>query len=138
MSEGAVYLDASALVKLVVWEAESETLRTYVSGLAEGGAAVVTSRISVVEVTRAVARRMGLVPESVATVFASVAVREVTARIVDQAAELAPASVRSLDAIHLASALELGPELVAFVTYDARLAEAAAAAGLPVVAPKPA
>jgi predicted nucleic acid-binding protein len=66
-----------------------------------------------------------------------VALREVSARIADQAAALTPASIRSLDAIHLASALELGPELAAFVTYDARLAEAAAAAGLPVVAPSP-
>lgn len=131
MTEGAAYLDASALVKLIVQEAESESLRAYVSSLP----AVVTSRISVVEVTRAVARSLGTVPDSVATVFSDVALREVDARIAERAAALTPASIRSLDAIHLASALELGAELVAFVTYDGRLAEAAAAAGLPVVAP---
>jgi predicted nucleic acid-binding protein len=46
-----------------------------------------------------------------------------------------PASVRSLDAIHLATALHLGPRLTAFVTYDRRLADAVAAAGLPIAMP---
>lgn len=51
------------------------------------------------------------------------------------AGDLAPFSLRTLDAIHLASALARGPELDAFLTYDDRLAEAARSLGLPVVRP---
>jgi predicted nucleic acid-binding protein len=51
------------------------------------------------------------------------------------AATVEPSQLRSLDAIHLASALALGPDLETFVSYDARLADAARAAGLTVVAP---
>ena len=58
-----------------------------------------------------------------------------TWRIAEAAAVLPPVNLRSLDAIHLAFALALGDELDAFVTYDARLADAARANGLPVVAP---
>jgi len=54
-------------------------------------------------------------------------------RIVAQA--VTPATVRSLDAIHLATALRLGRQLTSFVTYDKRLADAAAAVGLTVHAP---
>lgn len=48
---------------------------------------------------------------------------------------VAPASVRGLDAIHLATALHLGSQLTTFVTYDRRLADAVAAAGLPIAMP---
>lgn len=51
------------------------------------------------------------------------------------AATVGPSSLRTLDAIHLATALGLGAELDAFVTYDNRLAEAARSLGLPVVSP---
>lgn len=53
----------------------------------------------------------------------------------DLAGELEPSPLRSLDAIHLAAALELGDELEALVTYDERMAEGARALGLPVAAP---
>jgi predicted nucleic acid-binding protein len=55
--------------------------------------------------------------------------------IARSAAALGPSALRTLDAIHLATAMALGPELDAFVTYDDRLAEAARAVGLPVVRP---
>jgi predicted nucleic acid-binding protein len=57
-------------------------------------------------------------------------------RIATRAAGLAPASIRSLDAIHLATALELGADLTAFVCYDDRLSAAAAALGLQVKSPR--
>lgn len=60
---------------------------------------------------------------------------ELERRIGEAAAAVDPATLRSLDAIHLATALSLGAELDAFVTYDARLADAARAAGITVVAP---
>jgi predicted nucleic acid-binding protein len=62
-------------------------------------------------------------------------VLELDARVADRAVAVAPTLLRSLDAIHVASALELGPTLDAFVTYDDRLALAARQMGLPVVRP---
>ena len=125
-----VYADASALVKLVVPEAESvPMLRWYVEA-----ERVVTSRVGVVELRRAAARYRhdagGL-----RSLLASVEVFELDTRVADRAASTDPALLRALDAIHLATALELGDGLGAFITYDARLAEAARAAGLPVVMP---
>ena len=55
--------------------------------------------------------------------------------IVEQAAILIPRELRSLDAIHLASALSLNGDLTDFVAYDVRLCSAAESAGLPVVSP---
>jgi uncharacterized protein len=60
---------------------------------------------------------------------------ELSAGIADAAAKLEPPSLRTLDAVHLASALSLGDDLGAFVAYDRRLAEAAEAAGIEVLAP---
>lgn len=55
--------------------------------------------------------------------------------VLERAAALGPAELRSLDALHIASALELGDELDALVAYDVRLREAAEANGIPTVAP---
>jgi uncharacterized protein len=73
--------------------------------------------------------------EAVEAVLAGIELIELDDPIARAAGEMHPASLRSLDAIHLASALALGDELAAFVTYDARLADAARSAGLPVIAP---
>jgi hypothetical protein len=59
----------------------------------------------------------------------------ITRDLLETAADLGPPSLRSLDALHLATALSLGSALDAFVVYDERLARAATEAGLPVVAP---
>jgi predicted nucleic acid-binding protein len=127
-----VYLDASAIVKLLVEEAGSADLARYLAGRGT----CITSRISGVEVRRAVARSGGTVDAGrVDALFAALASRELDASLAAAAGRLAPPGLRTLDAIHLATALELGFELEAFVTYDQRLAEAAAAAGLPTVSP---
>jgi uncharacterized protein len=124
------YIDASALVKLVVEEPGSAAmLRWYVES-----ETVVTSRIGVIETSRA-SRRTEHDPERLRRVLDSIAVIECDAAIADRAAAVVPPSVRTLDAIHVATALALGGTLDAFVTYDERLAEAAREAGLPVVAP---
>lgn len=60
---------------------------------------------------------------------------EVTTAVFEEAGRLDPAVVRSLDAIHLAAALSLGDDLDGLVTYDERLADAARANGVAVVAP---
>lgn len=69
-------------------------------------------------------------------VLARVDLVEVDGIVRANAAAVGPATVRSLDAIHLATALELATDLTAFVAYDKRLGEAATAAGLPWAAPR--
>ncbi len=124
------YLDSSALVRLVVEEAESVALnRWYVEARR-----LVTSRIGVVETVRASSRRQ-CDPVHRARILTDVEVIELNSSLAGVAATLKPLLLRTLDAIHLATALALMPELDAFVTYDDRLAEAARAVGLPVVRP---
>lgn len=129
------YLDASALVKLATAESESLALRAWLREKSP----LLTSRISAVEVARAIGRKdassVARGREATRDAFTSVAIAELDAGIANRAAELSPASLRALDAIHLATALAIGDELTAFVTYDVRLADAARAAGLEVVAP---
>lgn len=131
----ACYLDASALVKLATREVETDALRDHLPRYSSRA----TSRLTAVEVPRALARRG---PESVAVggdpvaeTLEGVMVVELDDAIASAAAALGPPSLRSLDAIHLASALSIGDELEAFITYDRRQADAAQAAGLSVVAP---
>jgi len=126
----SVYLDSSALVKLIVEEPESEDLRDFV-----GDRAVVSSMIARTEVIRAVARTE---PERVGA--AEKVLGETSLIIADgpvawAAAWVEPASVRSLDAIHLATAQRLEIGLEAIVTYDRRMADAARVAGMPVASP---
>ncbi len=124
------YVDASALVKLVVPEVESAgMLRWYIES-----ESVATSRVGIVEARRAAARRTHD-PGRLDVVLRSVETLELDAAIATTAGSIAPPALRALDAIHLASAALLMPELDAFVTYDDRLAEAARALGLPVIRP---
>ena len=124
------YADASALVKLILPEPESAALhRWYVEA-----ERLVTSRAGVVETERA-ARRRPHDEDQRMLILRGVEVLELDAEIGRAAALLEPASVRTLDAIHVASAQALGSELDAFITYDDRLADAARSAGLTVVRP---
>jgi len=124
------YVDASALVKLVVPEPESpQMLRWYVES-----ERVITSRVGIIE-TRRAAARFRHDPDRLRSLLSMLEVFELDARIADRAAGVGPTLLRALDAIHLATALELGSGIGAFVTYDGRLAEAAQAVGLPVVRP---
>ena len=129
-----VYLDASAIVKTLTEEVESGALRTYL----EPRSRRVTSRIAAVEVPRALARKR--VPpdeaDAISAELAALVLLDVTASVAASAAKLEPPSLRSLDAIHLATAMTIGDELEALVTYDGRMANAAALLGLRVVAPR--
>ena len=130
----ACYIDASALVKLATPEAETHALRAALDTYD----ARVTNRLATVEVSRALLRRgvaSAALVGAVADVFTGLAIMELDSATAESAAPIGPSTLRSLDAIHLASALAVGAELGEFVTYDARLADAARAAGLPVVAP---
>lgn len=128
-----VYLDSSALVKLVLPEAESEPLLEYIRTAPDA----VTSAIAVVEVVRA-ARRASehpAVEQRAREVVAGVNLITLSPSLLEVAAAASPRSLRALDALHLATARELGADLEAMVVYDAALADAARAAGIRVVAP---
>jgi predicted nucleic acid-binding protein len=129
---GPLYLDASALVKLVLEERETAALRRF---LAAGDQPQVTSLVAAVEVSRAAKRSPDVEPLLFQRVLSAVSYLRLDDAIAHRAADIQPSGLRSLDAIHLASALALGPELEAFVTYDGRLADVARVHGLPVVAP---
>ena len=131
MTAEPVYLDSSALVKLVAPEPESGALLAYLAGHARQ----VTSRLAQVEVARASARAGLSDVGRVEAVLAQVSVSEVDVEIASLAARVRPITLRTLDAIHLATALQLGGMLAALVTYDARQAQAGEALGLKVVAP---
>jgi predicted nucleic acid-binding protein len=130
---GVVYLDASALVKLVLAERESEAVRAAV-GATAGWA---SSAVAAVEVHRAL-RRAGAGPDEARqadAVLRAGAMVSVSGAILDAARAAGPPALRALDAIHLVSALSVRRHLSAFCCYDSRLAAAAADAGLPVIAP---
>jgi predicted nucleic acid-binding protein len=128
-----VYLDSSALIKLVVLEPESAALREFL----KTHALRMSSALAEVEVPRALRRAgYGAAEGRRATeILARIALVEVDRRILRSAAALAPPGLRSLDAIHLATALSLGQDLAGIVTYDQRLSDAAIGADLAVWAP---
>jgi uncharacterized protein len=124
------YLDSSALIKLVGRESESDALREAVVKLASQA----SSELAVVEVRRR-ARQLGQAADDRARdVLDRTLLRPIDRETLERAAELEPAGVRSLDAIHLATALSLD-EVDAFISYDRRLNAAAAAVGLNVESP---
>lgn len=129
-----IYADASALVKRAVDEPESAALREWLSTHAGGEVIVATNRIGAVEVVRAAARVSEQARAAATAIVDTLALMEITRTAYAVAATLRPPSVRTLDALHVASAAEI-PRLAAFLTYDARMAEAATHFGLPVVSP---
>jgi hypothetical protein len=132
MSADVAYLDTSAVVKLLVREGETVALRRWLRRRPRR----VASALLGVELVRA-ARRAG-VPKLVVEarrLLGGITLVGVDTAVLDRAADLEPGQLRTLDAIHLATALSLGPELDAVVTYDQRMAEAAATLGLVVAAP---
>lgn len=126
-----LYLDASALVKLAVAEPESRALRELLRSWPERASSV----ISRVEVVRAAARVGGSSVRRARDVLDRIALVELDEAVLERAASLEPTHLRTLDAIHLATALSLGEDLGAICAYDARLAEAAASAGIEVLSP---
>lgn len=129
-----IYLDSSAIVKLVQRETESGALRRYLRRHRDDER--VTSTLARVEVVRAV---RGGGPTAITTARRQLSRMyqvSLDPAALDGAATLGPGIVlRSLDAIHIASAQVLVPQLRALVTYDQRMAVAAHALGVPVDAP---
>jgi predicted nucleic acid-binding protein len=118
-------------VKLVVEEPESGPLRA----LLERDPDQLASVIVEVEVVRAVRRAVPELTAQAQKVVSQIAVVEPTEAIRARAALLEPATLRSLDALHLATALEIRDELDGIVTYDERLAASARANGFSVLSP---
>ncbi len=128
----SVYLDTSALAKLVVSEAETEALRSWLQNTE--GSSLVVNAIGAVELQR-IAARVSQAAVSVATLLlARIDRMELNSAALALAASLPPPAVRTLDALHIASAAQLG-DLTALVTYDDRMAAAAIGYGLPVASP---
>ncbi len=128
----AHYLDTSALVKLVVAEPETAALRTWMNA---ADRVPVASSLVRTELLRAVRR---FAPDRVLqarAVLDSITLVQLTTPLFEMAGRLDPTTLRSLDALHLAAALDLGDDLDGLVTYDDRLAEAAGLNGVPVTAP---
>jgi predicted nucleic acid-binding protein len=128
-----LYLDASAVVKLVTSEPETPALL----GLVRARGDMISSALALVEVTRA-ARRLKDphgVEQRVAAALARVALVPIDIEVVRGAAHVEPPDLRSLDAIHLATALLHRDDLDGLVTYERKLAKAARLAGIPVLSP---
>jgi predicted nucleic acid-binding protein len=126
-----VYLDSSALVKLVVLEPESRALRSYLRGEPQR----ISCGLARTEVLRAV-RPVG--PAAIAAarrLLQRIDLIRLDDALFDAAGMLEPIGLRSLDAIHLAAAHLVAPQLRAIVTYDRRMAEGAGALGFAVAAP---
>lgn len=129
-----LYLDSSALVKLVKVEPESGALRRFLRRHRTDGR--VTSALARVEVVRAVAAGGPAAVAHARRQLARVDQVNIDSVLLDEAATMAPGMMlRSLDAIQLASASSIGADLRAVVTYDRRMADAAAALSLVVEAP---
>ncbi len=124
------YCDSSALFKLMFDEAESGALRLRIEGQE-----LVTSELGLTELARA-AGRMGADGVAMArALLEGIELIRLSEAVLSAAGELQPPRLRTLDAIHLASALLLGSECQGVVTYDIRMREAAELAGLAVVSP---
>jgi len=124
------YVDSSALVKLVAEEPESAALRQH---LRRRG--IASSALARTELYRAI---MHGGEEAIAkgrALLLRVDLIRVSDRVLTSAGTLLPPELRSLDAIHLATALQLGRDITHFITYDIRMRDAASQLGLRTVTP---
>jgi predicted nucleic acid-binding protein len=127
----AVYLDSSAIVKLVIEEPESSALRRHLRRRRP----LVSSALARTEVLRALVLEG---EEGVArgrAVLGRIDLVRVNNRVLDEAGILTPADLRSLDAIHLATARDLGSDLGQLVSYDDRMLTAARQLGIRTASP---
>ena len=131
------YTDASALVKLILDEPESESLRTFL-----GGADLLSCELVLVEVPRAVRRAVAhdaslpldVLMSRAEQVIDNLALAPLDRGLLLAAGALAEPVLRALDAIHVAAAVSLGP-IDTFISYDERQAAAARLAGLRTMSP---
>lgn len=128
------YADTSAVIKLLAEETHSRAFAAFYDAHAD--AEWVSSALLRVEVTRAVARAMpALLPDARELLLAFSTI-DIDDDVIEAAISEPDRALRSLDAIHLATARILGPDLDAVVSYDDRLVKAATDAGLATVIPR--
>ena len=126
-----LYADTSALTKLIIDERESDALRAYLLNREP----LVSSSLVTTELIRTVRRvRPDREPQA-RTLLEETDLILMGAEVLARAATFDPPELRSLDAIHLASALSLGSDLEGILTYDSRMRSAALAMGLAVLSP---
>jgi predicted nucleic acid-binding protein len=125
-----VYLDSSALVKLVVREPESVALMRYLEHTERASCGLART-----EVVRAVSAHGGRALARARKLLNRIDLVALDDELLDDAVLLGTSALRSLDAIHLAAARSLRQDLIAVVTYDSRMAVAATALGLDVASP---
>lgn len=128
-----IYLDSSALVKLVRFEEGSAELAVWLNERPDSP--LLASALVDVELPRALRRSAPEVLPEVPRTLARLYRMEIDSAIRADAGALAEPELRSLDAIHLATAQAMGAELEAFVSYDARQLQAARTLGLPTASP---
>jgi predicted nucleic acid-binding protein len=128
-----LYLDTSALVKLIIREPESEALQGFLNEW--GTDELCTAALSRTELLRAVAGGGPAATAQARDLLDAVDSITLTRSLLDDAGGLKPMQLRSLDAIHLASAMRAGNTLRAVVTYDARMTDAAERLGIATAAP---
>jgi predicted nucleic acid-binding protein len=126
-----IYLDTSALITLITERPGVVDLEAYLQG--QGGADLATSTVGLIETVRS-CDSMASFPNLMAHLLRDYTELVVTADIRDRAADQ-PGGLKTLDAIHVATAETLGEELTSFVTYDRQMARLAESRGLPVLSP---
>ena len=132
MTPGAVYVDSSAVVKLIFDEDETRELERFLVDRPLRVCSIV-GRVEVLRIARSVDD--DLVVAQAHDILNGIHLVELDARTIRRAVDVDPRPLRALDAIHLATALSLEPDLDGMVVYDKRLSDAARAAGLTVWAP---
>lgn len=128
-----IYVDSCAVVKLILDEDHTRALKAH---LTSKPAEMVSSELTKVEVCRTLIRlsQREANREVADNLLAKIAKLPMNA-VLDLAADLDGPNLRSLDALHVATAQMLGPAVTEFITYDKRLAKAATDAGLPLTMP---
>ena len=130
-----IYLDSSAVVKLVIAEDESDALERFLATARRWA----SSEVLLTEAMRAVRRREAAGDSEAAeaqleAILGGFHLWRLDRHVLTEAARIEPLSLRALDALHIACALQM-PPLDAFISYDARQLRAAARAGLPTASP---
>ena len=128
----AYVVDSSALVKLIVNEQHSKSLSSWVDGCKQD---LFISELARTEVSRATARVDSNLNKQFNIIATRFGVIRVSTQVLTIAAVLSPTTLRTLDAIHLASCVILGDDLTGFVTYDNAQASAASINSIEVITP---
>ncbi|HEV2930685.1 MAG TPA: type II toxin-antitoxin system VapC family toxin [Propionibacteriaceae bacterium] len=129
----AYYVDTSALVKMIIYEHETRAL---IDWLVQQDEPLVSCDLVRAEIVRATRRRHSDRVVRARQVLEALVLTRLSPAVLDHAGRLDPIGLTTLDAVHLAAALDLGDDLSGLVTYDDRLAAAAEANGVAVVAPQ--